>query len=153
MKKIRIKQQPLDKKDDMDAVREQLARALADYDNLKRRVENERADFMEIAKASLLIRFLPIFDMFEQVQGHVKDSGLAIALNELREKLKEENLHEIKPQTGEPFDEQTMEAVEALDKPEMEGKVVELSLKGYKLSDNILRYAKVIVGKKGTKNE
>jgi molecular chaperone GrpE len=135
---------------EFEAVHEQLVRALADYDNLKKRVEEEREVFSEVATARLITRFLPIFDMFEQVQKHLNDSGLAIAIGELNEKLKDEGVSPIQPKAGEVFDEHTMEAVDSIETDKVKkGEIVELSLKGWRMRDRILRYAKVVVAKKG----
>ena len=145
VKKNKETEKEMVSKEELDLVRNQLVRALADYDNLKKRVEAEQTTFMDVAKVRLVTRFLPIFDMFEQVQTHVNDSGMAIALGELREKLSDEGISEITAKEGDEFDEALMAAVEVVEKPEMAGKVSSLSLKGYRMGDNILRYAKVVV--------
>jgi len=128
------------------ALKEQLARALADYDNLKKRAEREQEDCERRSAARLVARLFPVIDMLEQVQGHLQDSGLAIALGELAERLKEEDIEAIEPKRGEQFNEETMEAVETVADGELkEGKVTAVNLKGYRMGDRILRHAKVVV--------
>ena len=136
------------KQDNQSGLKEQLARALADYDNLKKRMERERMESDDRSKAMMVAKLLPIFDMFDRVQKHVNDSGLAMALGELEKLLKDERFTAIEPKVGEKFNEETMEAIEATYQEGVEsGKVVELSLKGWRMGDKILRYAKVVVSK------
>jgi len=137
------------KQDNQSEVKEQLARALADYDNLKKRVDRERMESDGRSKAMIVARLLPIFDMFDRVQKHVSDSGFAMALGELDKLLKDEGFSVIEPKVGEKFDEETMEAVEATHQEGVEsGSVIELALKGWRMGDRILRYAKVVVSGK-----
>jgi len=129
-------------------VKEQLARALADYDNLKKRFERERMEIDDRSKVMIVTQLLSVFDMFDRVQKHVNDSGLAMALGELDKLLKDEGFSVIEPKVGEKFDEETMEAVEAIYQEGVEpGKVIGLSLKGWRIGDKILRYAKVVVSR------
>ena len=52
-----------------------LARALADYDNLSKRVERERQDLGKIASVGLVLKLLPVLDNLESAQVHLKGSG------------------------------------------------------------------------------
>lgn len=150
MKKIKVRETQERREDGQ--LKEQLARALADYDNLKKRVEKEKGEFYKVVAAKFVMGWLAIFDMFEQVQKHLNDSGLAIAMGELKEKLKEEGIETIEPMAGEKFDERTMEATEAVEREgAKEGEILEVVLKGYKMGEMVLRHAKVVVGKKGGK--
>lgn len=133
------------KKDNQVELKEQLARALADYDNLKKRVEREQSEQSARAKIRVVANFLPVFDMFDEVCKHVEDSGLAMAMGELTKVLSEEGITPIEPKVGDKFSEEEMEAVEAIEKPEEAGKVAETILRGYKMGDWIVRYAKVVV--------
>src|SRR3989344_5307370 len=90
-------------KPEVDTLKNQLARALADYDNLRKRVEREREDFGRVAKVMLLARLLPIYDMLEEAQKHLKDSGLAITIEEFAKVLKEEGIEKIEVNVGDAF--------------------------------------------------
>jgi len=136
----------VEKGDGNEELRAQLVRALADYDNLKKRVEREREEYEEYATANFFMRVMPVLDMIEQVQKHLGDSGLAIALSEMADKLKTEGIEAIEPRAGDVFDTEVMEAVEV--RRGKEGSVLELGLKGWKMGDKILRHAKVVVGRK-----
>ncbi len=123
----------------------QLARALADYDNLRKRTEAEKGIWIKFAKQELLIKLLPILDTLEIAQKHVGDKGLEIAVNQFREILKEEGVIEI--EAGK-FDESLHEAVDT-SIGGVEGDVAEVVVKGYKFNDGtVIRHAKVKVYKK-----
>src|SRR5260221_3484565 len=78
----------------------QSARALADYDNLRKRTDEEKITWMKFATQKLIQNLLPVLDTFESAQEHVKDSGLAIAINQFKDVLKSEGLLEIRPKVG-----------------------------------------------------
>lgn len=131
----------------------QLARALADYDNLRKRVEREREDFGRLAKATLVARLLPVYDMLEGANAHLEDSGLAITIEEFIKVLKEEGVGKIETKTGDKFDEELHEVIEVVDKggkgKKKDGKISEVILTGWKLVDGpIIRPSKVKVFKK-----
>lgn len=128
-------------------LKNQLARALADYDNLQKRIERERSTLKELVSAQLLTRLLSVFDMFEHVQKSLGDAGLAIALKELDDKLKEEGFIKINPKTGDKFKQEEHEAVEAVSvKSKKAGEIIEVFSPGYKLENGfIIRPAKVKV--------
>ena len=118
-------------------------RALADYQNLEKRVLEEKEGFAKFATAGLLDKLLPILDGLEKCHKHLEDKGLGLILSQLKKVLESEGVEEIKAK-GKKFDPQLMDAVEMV-----EGKknqVVEVVLKGYQLNGKVLRPAKVRVG-------
>ena len=126
-------------------LKNQLARALADYDNLKKRTEIEKAQFRRLANLELVIRLLPVLDMLEQAQTHLADSGLAIAIKEFKDVLNQEGLVEIPTQPGDAFDEALHEAVEVEEGKDW-GKIKEVLLTGWRVSEGpVVRHAKVRV--------
>ncbi len=142
----------LDKRaEEIELLKNQLARVLADYDNLKKRVEAEREIFDRLASVRVFARLLGVFDMFEHVQKHLKDSGLAMAMSELRNKMKEEGIEPIEPKQHASFDEKLHEAVETVHEKGFEnGEITELLLTGWRARDGqVIRPAKVKVCKKG----
>jgi molecular chaperone GrpE len=131
-------------------LKEQLARALADYDNLRKRVEKEREDFEKTARARIITRVLPVFDMLEEVQKHLRDSGLAIALEEFERLINEEGVERIKTKKGDRFDENLHEVVETVaDKgKDKKGKISEVRQSGWRFKEgSIIRPVKVEVYK------
>lgn len=118
-------------------------RALADYQNLERRIEKERADFVQFSNKGLIQKILPVLDNLERAGGHLNDQGLDLAIKEFKRVLSEEGLEEIEA-LGLKYDPTEMEAVEVADGEES-GKVVEVLQKGYRLKDRIVRPSKVKV--------
>ena len=139
-------------KDDQrfEETRNQLARALADYDNFRKRVERERDQFKKIANLELIIRLLPVYDMLSEAQGNLKDSGIALTIKEFEETLKDEGVEKIKVNPGDTFNEEVHEAVEVTDRlGKKNGEIVKEALTGWRYKDGpVIRPTKVVVFKK-----
>lgn len=141
------------KKEESKRLEEQLARALADYDNLRKRVEREHEEIGKLAKATVVARLLPVYDMLEGAQAHIGDAGIAITLTEFAKVLKEEGIEKIEVKPGDKFNEELHEAVEVVDKAQGDkrkrGKISEVVLAGWRLTEGpVIRPAKVKVFKK-----
>jgi molecular chaperone GrpE len=133
---------------EMDLLKSQLVRALADYDNLIKRVEREKNDIEKLVSLRLILRLLTVLDGLESAQEHLKDQGLAISLGEFKQILNEEGLTEIRPKVGDQFDQETMEVVEVA-AGENDNSIAEIVLVGWKYSEgSVVRHAKVKVIKK-----
>ena len=135
------------KKQSLNELKNQLARALADYDNLRKRVEAERKDLEKILNLRFILKILPIIDNFESAQKHLQDQGLAIAIGELFTVLKDEGVEKFVTSQGVKFDEKIHEAVEAIGGGK-KGTIAQSVLAGYKWEDGtIIRHEKVKVFK------
>jgi molecular chaperone GrpE len=133
---------------ELEMVKEMLARALADYDNLSKRVDRERVDLGKIVSVGVIVRLLPVLDNLESAQTHLKDQGLAISIGEFKRVLSEDGLNEIRPSVGDIFDENTMEAIEVT-AGTSDNMISEVVLTGWKFTDGtVVRHAKVKVSKK-----
>jgi molecular chaperone GrpE len=133
----------------------QLARALADYDNLRKRVEKEREDLRKILAVSIILKFISILDGLKLAQKHLKDGGIAITIKEFEDILRGEGIEKIKIEVGDKFDEDVHEVTEVVEDSEKDGIIAEEVLEGWKFQDQniqpgqiILRHAKVKVYKK-----
>lgn len=124
-------------------------RALADYQNLLRRVENDKKEFVKLANANLVARLLPSLDIMELSAGHSQDMGVQMAAKQFHQALVEEGLQIIEPAVDTPFNPQEHECSETIALPEgkSENTISELILKGYKIGNYVLRPAKVKVYK------
>ena len=118
-------------------------RALADYQNLQKRVAEERESIVKFANAMLVLRVLPILDSLYAMQKHDDDLGLRMTIKEFEKILDEEGVKEIEAE-GKTFDPHMMEAIEKVEGEE--GKVMEVSQKGYMYKHKVLRPARVKVG-------
>lgn len=135
----------------MKNMKNQLARAMADYANLVKRTNEERGTMFKLASISFMIKILPIIDNLKQAQNHINDSGIAIIIGQLETLAKEEGFEEIKIKVGDKFNEQTSEAVDTIETLEEKdnNSISEVLMSGWKYSDNtIVRHARVKVFKK-----
>lgn len=121
-------------------------RALADYQNLEKRTEERRNDFVQYAIKGFLEKLLDVVDDLEMAGKHLKDTGLDLALKKLYGVLQSEGLERIDTK-GKEYDIQTMEAIQIVDEKE-DGKVIIEHRAGYLLHGSVLRPAQVTVSKK-----
>lgn len=131
-------------------LKNQLARALADYANLKKRSEEERGSMYKLASISFMTKILPIIDNLKQAQNHVNDSGIAIIIGQLETLAKEEGFEELRINIEDKFNEETSEVVEVVETDDKmkDNSVSEVILTGWKYSDGtIVRHARVKVFK------
>jgi len=119
-------------------------RALADYQNLERRVASQRIAESKFAAEAALRKLLPVADTLVRAREHIKDQGLELAVKEFWQVLKDEGLEKIEV-VGKQFDPHEMECIEVVEGEE--NKVTEEILTGYKLQGKVIRPAKVKVGK------
>ena len=81
---------------------EQLKRALADYANLQRRVEEDKAQIAGHLRSTLIVKFLPVLDSleatFEVVAKEASEAsrkGLELSIGQLKNILQEFGVEEI----------------------------------------------------------
>ena len=146
MKTKKNKTSKIDEKQEL--LKAQLVRALADYDNLQKRVEKEKGQYRDLALVRIIVKLLPAIDMLEDSQNHLKDSGLAIALKEMYDMLSEEGVEKVSAIKGTLFNEEVHEAVEVVGKTKKGVPTIEeVVLPGWKLGEILVRPAKVKVKK------
>jgi molecular chaperone GrpE len=122
-----------------------LARSLADYSNLEKRIDSQRQLFVTLATTSILSKMVEVLDDFYLAQHHLSDPGLKMAVDKFNSVLKTEGLEEINPIEAE-FDPETMECIAIVEGKE--NHVVEVKKYGYKLNGHLIRPAQVLVGQK-----
>lgn len=130
-------------------------RLFSEFDNYKKRVSKEKLDLIATASEKVLVSLLPVVDDFERaIAANEKadniDSikeGFNLIYNKLLQMMKRFNVEEIQAK-GEEFNTDFHEAVTHFpaQKEEDKGKVIDVTEKGYKLKDKVIRYAKVVVG-------
>lgn len=143
---------------EVELLKNQLARTLADYDNLRKRTDEEKSLWIRFSSQRVLTALISVLDNFESAQKHLNDSGLAIAISGFKNVFFEEGLEEIIPKVGDYFNHTDFEAVDSVktDDSGKEGKVAEVVLTGWKYKDGegladgrqVIRHAKVRVYKK-----
>lgn len=130
-------------------------RARADFANLKRRTEEQRAGFATLASDRLLVRVLDLADDFDLAVEHVPEDvkatpwaeGISAIDRKLRALLEAEGITALEAE-GEPFDPQTQQAVSYEDTADVaDGTVIKVLKRGYTIGDRILRPALVAVAR------
>ena len=116
-------------------------RALADYQNLLRQSQQQRANLVRLANADLLLNILEPLEHLATASQQLQDQGLEMIINQLWKRLQENGLEEIEV-LNKKFDVDTMEAVEKKDKGE---KVSEVLRKAYRLNGEIIQHARVVL--------
>lgn len=139
---------------------EHLQRLQAEFSNYKKRVERERLEFTKLVKAEFIKKLLPVVDDFERFIMNHKDEqlnqnnnqdfmkGFRLIYEKLMSLLKDEGVIPLGSE-GKDFDPNFHEALimEKTDDESKDGKVLEEWERGYLFNDNVLRVAKVKVGK------
>lgn len=131
-------------------------RLYAEFTNYRKRVMKERLELIDQAAKDTLAAILPVLDDFDRAkqaaensgQGDAFSDGVGLIYHKLQSILEQKGLKPMKS-NGEKFDPEFHEAITEIPAPsdDMKGKVIDTVEKGYFLKDNILRYAKVVVGK------
>lgn len=130
-------------------------RLFSEFDNYKKRVSKEKLDLIATASEKVIVSLLPIIDDFERAiaaNEKVEDinaikEGFNLIYNKLVQTMKRFDVEEIQAK-GEEFNTDFHEAVTHFpaQNEEDKGKVIDVTEKGYKLKDKVIRYAKVVVG-------
>lgn len=132
---------------EVSELKDKLARSLADYSNLEKRIESQRQLFVTLATTAIISKMIAVLDDLYLAQSHLNDPGLKMAIDKFVLTLKSEGLEEIVTE-NQPFSPETMECIDTTDGDE--NQVTLVKKKGYKLNGILIRPAQVIVGKKFT---
>ena len=136
--------------------KDKFLRLFAEFENYKRRTSKERLELYKTASMELMTSLLPIIDDLERASAEFSRSkdkqlteGFSIIKNKFNETLKSQGLSEIEVKNGDEFDVEKHEAITQItaQSNKMKGKVVDVTEKGFKLGEKIIRYPKVVVGK------
>lgn len=130
----------------MKVLEENWKRALADYQNLVKRMEGDKAEIMKLASLNVVNKLVPTLDVLELAAKHNPDEGIQIAVKQFQQVLQDEGLEEINPAVGDKFDPSLHECIETVS-GENQDTIAELVFKGYKINGFTLRPAKVKVYK------
>ncbi|MBR2991134.1 MAG: nucleotide exchange factor GrpE [Solobacterium sp.] len=133
------------------ATKERLARAAADLENTRKRLEREAETQKKYRVQSFALDVLPVIDNCERALAVEKDEedpyrkAFVMVQTALVNALKKEGVEEIEA-LGQPFDPNWHMAMLSEAKEGVEpGTVIEVLQKGYKLKDRLLRAAMVKV--------
>ena len=149
-KKTKVDPQPMvdPKEEEIKQLKEKLARALSDYSNLEKRFSRDSSSVIKFATATLLTKLLDIRDHLYSASTHFQDKSLQMILSSFDKILAEEGVETVK--TDGVYDPASMECAEVVDGEK--DRVISVLRQGYKLSDRVLRAARVTVGSGATAN-
>jgi len=140
--------------------RDQLLRKAADFENFRKRMNQEKQSAIEFANQSLLLDIIPIIDDFDRAiqsaqasaelaelpAGKAMLDGIAMIEKRLTGQLEAKWGLKQFNSVGEPFDPNIHEAMLMERSPDVEEPVVQEELaRGYLLKDRVIRTAKVKV--------
>lgn len=129
-------------------------RTAAEFDNFRKRSAREIQEARAYGNVDLLRSLLPVLDNFEmgleaaraENEKSMIYMGMAMVKKQLADFLKDQNVEELTPEVGSPFDHNLQDAVSQEVSAEIpEGNVVRVLRRGFKLKDRLLRPATVVV--------
>jgi len=134
-----------------DGLKEQLLRARAEFDNYRRRMAREMETLRKTAAESLIRDLLPVADNLERGLAHTEDrnnplvQGVELVMKQFADVLSARGLEPVAG-VGQPFDPNVHEALAQQPSDEHPADTVAVEFeRGYRLGDQVLRPAKVVV--------
>jgi molecular chaperone GrpE len=134
-------------------LKDKLLRRAAEFENYKRRTENDQLNLLKYSAESFIIKFLPVVDDFERSIDHMDSAkdiesikkGLILIYNKLMKILSEQGVEKIEA-VGKPFNVEYHEALLQRKAEDVEPHTVLDEIeKGYMYKDKVIRHSKVIV--------
>jgi len=136
-------------------------RSMAEAENVRRRCEREKSDYLKFATEKLIRELLPVVDNLERALGHAEQQsqdeagcaslhqGVELTLKALKGALEGQGVAAVEA-LGRPFDPNLHEAVSVEEREgATDNEVVGQLQRGYLLKDRLLRPALVVVAKGG----
>lgn len=130
-------------------------RLYSEFDNYRKRTNKEKIELRQHASEDIIKDLLPILDDMDRANKINSESsdlkgvveGSLLITTKLKNMLGSRGLSEIDC-IGQDFDTDYHEAVTTIktEDPEMKGKVMDETQKGYKLNEKVIRFSKVIIG-------
>lgn len=136
--------------------KDQLMRKAAEFENYKRRTENEVSNVYRFANEGLILELLPVLDDFERVkqawdEKHDTESlkkGTELVYEKFKKLLEKQGVKQIDA-FGKTFDVNLHEAIMQAPSDELAPDTITAVVEnGYYLKDKVLRHSKVVVSTK-----
>ena len=154
-KKPTLKSQIESLQNEIKEEKDKFLRLFAEFENYKKRTSKERLDLYKTASQELMTALLPIIDDLKRASVEFEKSkekslveGFSLINNKFSDTLKSQGLVLIEVNKGDEFDAEIHEAITQIpaENDKMKGKIIDITEKGYKLGEKIIRYPKVVVG-------
>ena len=148
-----LEQQVNEQEKKIKDLQDSLLRKVAEFENYKRRTENDQFNLIKYAAESFILKVLPIYDDLKRSVNHLSEEtnfssikeGLELILNKFTKTLEEQGIKKIET-LGKEFNVEFHEAL--LQQPSNEfpdHTVIQEVEAGYLYKDKVIRHAKVIV--------
>lgn len=141
---------------ELEAMKDKYLRQAAEFDNYRKRTMQEKADLLKYGAQKAVEALLPVVDDIERAMQHIEKAedvesvkeGMNLIYQKFQKYLEQQQVSVIPANQGDDFDDNIHEAVTMFPAPDpsLKGKIVDCVIKGYTLSDKVVRYAKVVVG-------
>ena len=146
----KLQQAVNDLQQQLDSMKNDVARAYADADNLKKRLNAEAANTLKYRAQGFASEILPVLDNLERALAQPVDEhtqamhkGMEMIYNQLKNALNKEGVEEIDC-LDKPFDPNHAQSLMSEKKEGVDANIViEVLQKGYMLKDRLLRAALV----------
>ena len=134
-------------------LKDKLLRKAAEFENYKRRTENDQLNLLKYSAESFIVKLLPVVDDFERSIDHMDSAkdvesikqGVTLIYNKLMKILSEQGVEKIEA-VGKPYDVEYHEAMLQRKAEDVEPHTVLDEIeKGYMYKDKVIRHSKVIV--------
>jgi molecular chaperone GrpE len=138
---------------EVDDLKDKILRKSAEFENYKRRTDNDQINLLTYAAESFITKLLPIIDDFERSIKHIESTnevdslkeGMGLIYDKFIKLLDEQGVKKIESK-GKPFDVFFHEAVLQRKAENVPPHTVLEELEcGYLYKDKVIRHAKVIV--------
>ena len=136
-------------------LKKQILYKVAEFDNYRKRVIKEKADLIMNGGEKVITAILPVMDDMERALEQMRKAEDVQAVVEGVELIQKKFMGILEKQGVKPietkdadFDVEVHEAIAQFPAPseELKNKVVDCTLKGYKLNEKVIRHAQVVVG-------
>ena len=136
-------------------LKKQILYKVAEFDNYRKRVIKEKADLILNGGEKVITAILPVVDDMERALEQMRKAEDVQAVVEGVELIQKKFMGILEKQGVKPietknadFDVEVHEAIAQFHAPseELKNKVVDCTLKGYKLNEKVIRHAQVVVG-------
>lgn len=153
----KLKETLAQKTSEAASAQDKYLRTYADFENYRKRMQRDLADYRKYANEQLALELLAVVDSMGLAIKHASESGetnvgllqgVELVYKQLRDALEKFGVKPF-PAAGETFDPAKHDAMMQVETGEVpENTVVQVLLDGYLYHDKVLRHAKVGVAKK-----
>lgn len=134
-----------------EEIKDTLQRVYAEFQNYRKRTDEEKQRFAELSNEEFIKKILPIIDNLELALSHKKcdddfSKGIELIYAQVLQALEDEGVRRIL--SSGKFDPKLHEVLMAEDSEKEEGVILEEFQKGYTIGGKVIRHSKVKISKK-----